>query len=71
VFDLTVADGKVHRLTNDGASEYPSWSPDGARIAFDRIVGSNHQLYVMNADGTGVTRLTNDSADDSNAVWTR
>jgi TolB protein len=71
VFDLTVTDGQVHCLTNDGTSEYPSWSPDGSRIAFDDGAGFNHQLYVMNADGSGVTRLTNDSADDSNAVWTR
>jgi len=33
-----------------------SWSPDGRKIAFARN-GSSH-VYVMNADGSGVRRLT-------------
>ena len=36
----------------------PAWSPDGSRIAFV----TNGDLYVMNADGTEVTRLTNRTA---------
>jgi TolB protein len=38
----------------------PAWSPDGARIAF--VSEEGHQgkmdLYVMNADGSAPTRLT-------------
>jgi Tol biopolymer transport system component len=38
---------------------YPSWSPDGSRILFNGLPPSeSRQIYVMNADGTGVTRLT-------------
>jgi len=36
--------------------ESPTWSPDGARLAFTR----NGFLYVMNADGTGLTALPNE-----------
>lgn len=40
----------------------PNWSPDGARIAFasdrDSGVAEITEIYVMNADGTGVQRLT-------------
>ena len=32
----------------------PVWSPDGRRIAFEK----DHKIYVMGADGTGVTDLT-------------
>lgn len=50
--------GAVRRLTRnriwDGT---PSWSPDGRRIVFARAVDNDSDLFVMNADGTGVKRL--------------
>jgi Tol biopolymer transport system component len=40
----------------------PDWSPDGQRIAFDsgdaEMPGSKGNIYVMRADGSGRTRLT-------------
>ena len=39
----------------------PAWSPDGRKIAFlraDTVNAGSHEIFVMNADGTGVTRLT-------------
>ena len=41
-------------LTNIGAGEMPSWSPDHSKIVF---VSSRH-VHVMNADGTGKRALT-------------
>lgn len=32
----------------------PSWTPDGARLAFE----CDADIYVVNADGTGLTRIT-------------
>lgn len=40
---------------NDSA---PQWSPDGRRIAFQRILGDTHGVFVMNADGGHPRRLT-------------
>ena len=37
----------------------PTWSPDGMRIAFTSKAEGDWQVYVMNADGSGITRLTN------------
>ena len=41
----------------------PSWSPDGKKIAFERMSfgdpNATHDIYVINADGTNLTRLTN------------
>ena len=60
------ADGSnLLRLTDGPVIEYePSWSPDGSRIAFEGYdLASGGQppsavrLYVMNADGTGISEL--------------
>jgi TolB protein len=32
----------------------PSWSPDGQKIAFDHASGPFTDIYVANADGSGV-----------------
>ena len=36
----------------------PAWSPDGSEIAFSSDRGGFPRVYVMNADGTGVRRLS-------------
>ena len=36
----------------------PAWSPDGSKIAFTSDRAGTPQLYIMNADGSGVRRLT-------------
>jgi TolB protein len=65
-------------LTNtpDGSGGFgektPAWSPDGSKIAFSKMVPpccSNWEIFVMNADGTGTTRLTFDSDFDSAPDW--
>lgn len=49
-------DGTHKRVLTDGQN--PTWSPDGEQIAFDRRVHGVATIYVMNADGTGLQRLT-------------
>jgi WD40 repeat protein len=62
---LMDVDGKnVIRLTNNaGADTEPAWSPDGSKIVFRR----SGSLYVMNASGSGATRVTNSS--DMQPAW--
>jgi Tol biopolymer transport system component len=49
----------VVRLTTDPADDTePAWSPDGARIVFVSTRSGGSNLYLMNADGTGVVALT-------------
>ena len=65
-------------LTNNPASDCnflggggpgPSWSPDGNSIAFETDRDGNYQIYVMDANGTGQTRLTNDLSLDDSPAW--
>jgi Tol biopolymer transport system component len=46
-----------------------SWSPDGSKVVFTSTRDGNSEIYVMNADGTGQTRLTNSAASDYAPSW--
>jgi dipeptidyl aminopeptidase/acylaminoacyl peptidase len=54
---VRVQDGHVTGLT-DGGDSKPAWSPDGHRIAFERAAGASKGIYVMDADGGNLIRLT-------------
>jgi TolB protein len=41
-----------------GLDGLPVWSPDGRKIAFMRSWGNDGDIYGMNADGSGLRRLT-------------
>ncbi|MEP6572107.1 MAG: BamA/TamA family outer membrane protein [Gemmatimonadota bacterium] len=47
----------------------PSWSPDGTQIVFTGFDGGISDLFVINADGSGLRRLTNDKYADFHPVW--
>ena len=47
----------------------PDWSPDGLRIAFSASDGRNQDIYLINVDGTGLTRLTSHEARDKHPDW--
>ena len=68
--------GATRKLTKKGDNAKPTWSPSGAAIAFasNRDAGPGHgigglQIYVMNASGTAVTRITNDAAEAYDPNW--
>jgi hypothetical protein len=55
--------GQVGIGTTSEEHAAPTWSPDGTRIAFEAYDG-NYSVYVMNADGSGRTRLTSGEFPD-------
>lgn len=72
------ADGSDQtNLTHDPGEDYePAWSPDGGQIAFnsnrdeqDVEFPADTGVYVMNADGTGVKRLTGLSMTGLRPAW--
>jgi Tol biopolymer transport system component len=51
------------------AGRSPAWSPDGMHIALRIDLGGQSDIYMMDADGSNVRRLTNDPADDVDPTW--
>lgn len=50
---------------------YPAWSPDGAKIVFESTRdGPDADIFIMNADGTGVAQLTDNTAGESTPSFT-
>jgi dipeptidyl aminopeptidase/acylaminoacyl peptidase len=47
----------------------PAWSPDGGTILFESTVNGNSGIYVINRDGTGLRRITTDSAASYQPNW--
>jgi Tol biopolymer transport system component len=59
IFTMNADGSNVVNVTNTLASEdKPSWSPNGARLAFMSDRNGVMQIFTANADGTGVTQLT-------------
>jgi len=47
----------------------PAWSPDGRQLVFTGYDGGLSDLFIINADGTGLRRLTNDKYADLQPAW--
>ena len=67
---------RKHRLTRNTETtrdRKPRWSPDGEKIAFVRYMDKKDQtsgeLFIMNANGTNIQRLTDNNVLDSYLSW--
>ena len=53
------ADGSAQRrIPHTDGGEYPSWSPDGKRIAFNSNLSGDHLMYIVDVDGSRVVDLS-------------
>ncbi len=66
-------DGRgFRRLTENGHMDvYPSWSPDGSKIAFLSMRGETLDIYVMDADGENEAMLYDSGFHDADIHWVR
>lgn len=60
IYTVATADSAdLQQLTTGYTTDTsPAWSPDGSRIAFQSNRDGQFHIYVMNADGSGVTQVT-------------
>ena len=62
VYSVPTAGGQARQLTSNKAFDSkPIWTPDGNRIAFRSDREGSDDIFIMNANGGGVKRLTTSS----------
>jgi Tol biopolymer transport system component len=54
---------------SEAIDDWAAFSPDGARIAFGSSRDGGFEIYVMNADGSHVRRLTESPGVDMRPAW--
>jgi Tol biopolymer transport system component len=73
IYTLDLVTGTYTQLTFDGDNDQPVWSPDGRRIAFDRVATrpSGEDLFIKPVDNSGAERrlTTLGSAEIRAAQW--
>jgi len=52
-----------------GNNSAPAWSPDGSKLAIVLTYGANSQVYTINVDGSGLSRITKGNAIDTEPTW--
>jgi TolB protein len=74
--------GQVYRIDADGSgltqlthgthidADSASWSPDGSKIVLKRAGSGEYAIWIMNADGSGPVRLTDEVYDHSDPTFT-
>ena len=62
------ADGNNLVKLEDNAAE-PSWSPDGQQLAFLSWRDRSDEIYLIDADGQGLKRVTHDLAVKGGPSW--
>lgn len=66
VYVHSLATGQRHIVANfKGSNSAPAWSPNGSKLAVVLSKDGNSQIYSVNADGSGLQRLTQSGGIDT------
>ena len=57
------------QLTRDIEFYNPAWSPDSRTLVFESTLDGKYAIYVIGVDGTGLRRLTVDTANNDQPRW--
>ncbi|HEX9080415.1 MAG TPA: Tol-Pal system beta propeller repeat protein TolB [Desulfuromonadaceae bacterium] len=70
IYTINVDGSADTELTSTGRNENPTWSPDGRFIAFSsKRDGGATAIYVMRADGSGQTRVSQTRGSATQPAW--
>jgi TolB protein len=67
LFSIPASSGEFTKLTNNDQDTAPDGNGD--KIAFMSTRDGNWEIYIMNNDGSGVKRLTNNASNDGLPTW--
>jgi Tol biopolymer transport system component len=68
--DVARVDGtaQLHLTPHAAETAFNGWSPDG-RVTYTAVSAGFSDIYLINADKSGLVKLTSSSAHDRNAIW--
>jgi TolB protein len=68
---LITPDGqkRVQLTAGPGVDDSPSWSPDGRHLVFSSTAEGKSQIYMINADGKDLERITFTGTHNSAPAW--
>lgn len=68
---LITPDGQKRRqlTAGPGVDDSPSWSPDGRHLVFSSTADGKSQIYMINADGKDLERITFTGTHNSAPTW--
>ncbi len=70
LYSMDLRTRNIVQLTNNPAIDTsPSYAPDGSRITFNSDRGGSQQIYVMDADGSKVRRVSFGDGRYATPVW--
>jgi len=73
VATMAATGGNIQMVTGpkDPQPHYPSWSPGGKQLAYERQAGTQHDIWVVDLVNGATTPVVSSRVDDTTPSWSR